>query len=99
MVSGRDIGLVKRLTSIRPITTLLLVSQTNNYVLHILTYHEDIAEETKNAAVAVPAAIVNGVVLTAILGFFVNVSLCYGIRDLSALPGPTGLVFAQVCVH
>lgn len=36
--------------------------------------------------------------MTAFLGFFINVALCYGIRDLSTLPGPTGLVFAQVSV-
>lgn len=36
------------------------------------------------------------VATTAFLGFFLVISLCYGIRDLSALPGPTGLVFAQV---
>lgn len=56
----------------------------------------DISEETKNTAIVTPVAIVNAVILTGIFGFFVNVSLCYGIRDLSALPGPTGLVFAQV---
>jgi len=55
-----------------------------------------LAEEVKNAAAAIPAAIVVGVILTAILGFFVNVSLCYGIRDITALPGPSGLVFAQI---
>lgn len=38
----------------------------------------------------------NPVATTAFLGFFLVISLCYGIRDLSALPGPTGLVFAQV---
>ena len=36
------------------------------------------------------------VAATAVLGFFLVISLCYGIRDLSALPGPSGLVFAQV---
>ena len=36
------------------------------------------------------------VAATAVLGFFLIISLCYGIRDLSALPGPSGLVFAQV---
>lgn len=36
------------------------------------------------------------VIITAILGFFVNVSLCYGIRDLTVLPGPTGLAVSQV---
>lgn len=36
------------------------------------------------------------VIITAILGFFVNVSLCYGIRDLTALPGATGLAVSQV---
>lgn len=36
------------------------------------------------------------VIVTAILGFFVNVAMCYGIRDYDALPGPTGLAFAQV---
>jgi len=55
-----------------------------------------ISEETKNAAITTPVAIVSGAILTAIFGFFVNVSLCYGIRDLSALPGPTGLVFSQI---
>ena len=34
--------------------------------------------------------------ITAVLGFFTNLSLCYGIRDYSALPGPTGLVVSQV---
>ena len=34
--------------------------------------------------------------ITAVLGFFVNVAMCYGIRDYDALPGPTGLAFAQV---
>lgn len=38
----------------------------------------------------------NPVATTAFLGFFLVISLCYGIHDLSALPGPTGLVFAQV---
>jgi hypothetical protein len=46
--------------------------------------------------VAIPVAIVVGVTLTAILGFFLNVALCYGIRDIASLPGPSGLVFAQV---
>jgi len=54
------------------------------------------SEEVKNAAVATPAAIVSAVVLTGIFGFFVIVSLCYGIWDFSALPGPTSLVFAQI---
>ncbi|EPQ52255.1 APC amino acid permease [Gloeophyllum trabeum ATCC 11539] len=56
-----------------------------------------LSEEVKNAAVATPAAIVSaGLFLTSIFGFFVNVSLCYGVRDLSTLPGPTQLVFAQI---
>jgi len=55
-----------------------------------------ISEETKNAAITTPVAIVSSVILTGIFGFFVNVSLCYGIRDLGALPGPTGLVFSQI---
>jgi hypothetical protein len=49
-----------------------------------------------NAATAAPIAIFTGTVVTAFLGFFVNVALCYGIKDFSALPGPTGLVFAQI---
>ena len=36
------------------------------------------------------------VVVTAVLGFFLIISLCYGIREIDALPGPTGLVTAQV---
>ena len=36
------------------------------------------------------------VCVTSVLGFFTIVSVCYGIRDMSALPGPTGLVFSQV---
>ena len=36
------------------------------------------------------------VTFTAVLGFFLTISLCYGISDLGTLPGPTGLVFAQV---
>ncbi|KZT40899.1 amino acid transporter [Sistotremastrum suecicum HHB10207 ss-3] len=55
-----------------------------------------ISEEVKNAAVAAPVAIFTAAAVTAVLGFFVNISLCYGIRDLSALPGPTGLVFSQI---
>ncbi|KAI5120886.1 hypothetical protein M0805_002986 [Coniferiporia weirii] len=55
-----------------------------------------LSEEVKNAAVAAPVAIVSAVVVTAILGFFVNVVICYGIRDFNSLPGPTGLVFSQV---
>ncbi|KDQ58795.1 hypothetical protein JAAARDRAFT_193315 [Jaapia argillacea MUCL 33604] len=60
------------------------------------TYPAHMSEEVKNAAVAAPVAIVSAVVLTGIFGFFVNVSLCYGIRDMSALPGPTGLAFSQI---
>ncbi|KAF8512146.1 amino acid/polyamine transporter I [Hysterangium stoloniferum] len=55
-----------------------------------------ISEEVVNAATAAPIAIFIGAVTTSFLGFFVNVALCYGIRDFSALPGPTGLVFAQI---
>ncbi|TFK49035.1 APC amino acid permease [Heliocybe sulcata] len=55
-----------------------------------------LSEEVKNAAVATPAAIISAVFLTGLFGFFVNVSLCYGIRDFSALPGPTSLAFAQI---
>jgi len=55
-----------------------------------------ISEEVINAATATPHAIVIGAVFTTFLGFFVNVALCYGIRDFAALPGPTGLVFAQI---
>lgn len=33
---------------------------------------------------------------TAIMGLFVNISLCYGVRDFQSLPGPTGLAFSQV---
>ncbi|KZS91121.1 amino acid permease [Sistotremastrum niveocremeum HHB9708] len=55
-----------------------------------------LSEEVKNAAITTPVSIVSAVFLTAILGFFVNVSLCYGIRDLSTMPGPTGLAFAQI---
>jgi hypothetical protein len=49
-----------------------------------------------NAATAAPVAILTGTLVIAFLGFFVNVALCYGIKDFSALPGPTGLVFAQI---
>ncbi|KZS91098.1 amino acid permease [Sistotremastrum niveocremeum HHB9708] len=55
-----------------------------------------LSEEVKNAAITAPVSIVSGVTITAVMGFFLNISLCYGIRDLSALPGPTGLVFAQI---
>jgi len=55
-----------------------------------------LAEEVKNAAVVVPTAIVIAVLSTGFIGFWINVALCYGIRDLSALPGPTELVFAQI---
>lgn len=34
--------------------------------------------------------------ITAVLGWFLVISLCYGIVDPSALPGPTGLVVSQV---
>ncbi|KIJ23281.1 hypothetical protein M422DRAFT_74895 [Sphaerobolus stellatus SS14] len=55
-----------------------------------------ISEEVVNAATTAPLAIVVGASATAVFGFFINVALCYGVRDLSALPGPTGLVFAQI---
>ncbi|KAF8522492.1 amino acid/polyamine transporter I [Hysterangium stoloniferum] len=54
------------------------------------------SEETKHPAVVAPVAITLSVAITAVVGFFVNVSLCYGIRDLNSLPGPTGLVFSQI---
>ncbi|KAL5476691.1 TPO5_3 [Sanghuangporus weigelae] len=55
-----------------------------------------LSEEVKNAAVAAPVAIVTAVCVTSVLGFFTIVSICYGIRDFSALPGPTGLAFSQI---
>ncbi|KAH8116138.1 amino acid/polyamine transporter I [Phellopilus nigrolimitatus] len=55
-----------------------------------------LSEEVKNAAIAAPVAIISAVSITSILGFFVNVVVCYGIRDFGALPGPTGLVFSQI---
>ncbi|THH08402.1 hypothetical protein EW145_g2730 [Phellinidium pouzarii] len=55
-----------------------------------------LSEEVKNAAVVAPVAIVSAVGITSVLGFFTNISICYGIRDMNALPGPTGLVFSQV---
>ncbi|GJJ09906.1 hypothetical protein Clacol_004130 [Clathrus columnatus] len=55
-----------------------------------------LAEETVNAAEATPLAIMVGSITTAILGFFVNVALCYGIKDITNLPGPTGLVVPQI---
>lgn len=55
-----------------------------------------LAEEVQNAGEAIPLAIMTGSITTAILGFFVNVALCYGIKDISALPGPTGLVVPQI---
>lgn len=56
----------------------------------------DLAEEVQNAGQAIPLAIMTGSITTAILGFFVNVALCYGIKNISALPGPTGLVVPQI---
>lgn len=56
----------------------------------------DLAEEVQNAGQAIPLAIMTGSITTAILGFFVNVALCYGIKDIGALPGPTGLVVPQI---
>ncbi|KAF8314483.1 APC amino acid permease [Clavulina sp. PMI_390] len=55
-----------------------------------------LAEEVKNAAVIAPVAIVIAVISTGFIGFWINVALCYGIQDLSALPGATGLVFSQI---
>lgn len=56
----------------------------------------DLSEEVVNAGEAIPLAIMVGSITTAILGFFVNVALCYGIKNISALPGPTGLVVPQI---
>ncbi|KAL5498787.1 TPO5_1 [Sanghuangporus vaninii] len=68
-------------------------------VQYVMTDYDAVAhmsEEVRNAAVATPVAIVVGVVVTAVLGFFLIISACYGIRDISALPGPTGLALAQI---
>ncbi|KAF8523466.1 amino acid/polyamine transporter I [Hysterangium stoloniferum] len=54
------------------------------------------SEEVKRPAFVTPIAITLSVTITAVVGFFVNVSLCYGVRDLNSLPGPTGLVFSQI---
>jgi len=54
------------------------------------------SEEVKRPAFVTPVAITLSVAITAVVGFFVNVSLCYGVRDLNSLPGPTGLVFSQI---
>ncbi|KAI5120887.1 hypothetical protein M0805_002987 [Coniferiporia weirii] len=68
-------------------------------VQYVMTDYDAVAhisEEIRNAAVVTPIAIIIAVAITGILGFFIVISLCYGIRDISALPGPTGLVFSQI---
>lgn len=114
---------IRSLSDIYPttaqITMVLLVSRSFHAKYSTLLtsiIRTDLAEEVKNAAFIAPVAIVTGVVITAFLGFWINVALCvsilfmkhscsifsillhrqYGIKDFSALPGPTTLVFAQV---
>ncbi|PAV19134.1 APC amino acid permease [Pyrrhoderma noxium] len=68
-------------------------------VQYVMTNYDAVAhlsEEIRNAAVSAPVGIVVAVCYAAFFGFFLVVSLCYGIRDPSTLPGPTGLVVAQV---
>ncbi|KZT53837.1 APC amino acid permease [Calocera cornea HHB12733] len=55
-----------------------------------------LSEEIKNAALVAPVAIMWAVGLTTFFGFWLNVALMYGAGDLAALPGPTGMAFAQI---
>ncbi|KAF8336463.1 amino acid/polyamine transporter I [Cantharellus anzutake] len=65
----------------------------------VMTDYDGVAhlsEEIKHAAIAAPVSIIVSLVSTGVIGFGVIVALCYGIRDLKALPGPTSMVFPQI---
>ncbi|KZO92533.1 amino acid transporter [Calocera viscosa TUFC12733] len=55
-----------------------------------------LSEEIKNASTVAPVAIMWAVGLTTFFGFWLNVALMYGAGDFTALPGPTGMAFAQI---
>ncbi|TDL24584.1 hypothetical protein BD410DRAFT_801917 [Rickenella mellea] len=89
-------------TSTRRTTTELLVRIYAVFSLPMpITIPSDLNEEVRNAAIATPVAINtkhhdNPHPVSVCHGFFVNIALCYGIRDFASLPGPTGLAFSQI---